>query len=109
MIRLCTLLFMWQVIGVSMFSVFTFSMNETSSNNMVVYSEKNSKQTEFYSLELTTIIAEEVDELFEIEIEQTQDDSIDIQFSPQKCFNLYQKIYQKIFIDLPFSPPEVAV
>ncbi len=109
MIRVCTLLFIWQIIGVSLFSIFTISINDTSTNDMLVYSQKNSRQTELYSLELTTIIAEEVDELFEIEIEKPKDDSIDIQFSPRKSFNLYQKIYQKIFIDLPFSPPEVAV
>ena len=109
MIRLCTLLFMWQIIGVSMFSVFVISTHETRTNDMLVYSEKDSKQERFYSLELSSIIAEEVDELFEIEIEKNNDNSIDMELSTLTCFNLYQNIYQIIFIDLPFSPPEEIV
>ncbi len=109
MIRLCALLFIWQIIGVSVFSILTISINLKSTNNMLVFSEKDAKQAEFYSLELSSVIAEEVDELFEIEVEKTKDNSLELIFSKKLFFKLNQKKYQNIFIDLPFSPPETRV
>jgi hypothetical protein len=108
-ILLFVVVFIWQIIGISLISIHTLSKTTNYQVENQSFSDKETKHSEIYSLEFANMVAEETDELFELELDKPYTDENSWDFSKRTRFNLTSRLYKNTFIDLPYSPPELTV
>jgi hypothetical protein len=108
-ILLFVVVFIWQIIGISLISIHTLSKTTNYQVENQSFSDKETNHSEIYSLEFANMVAEETDELFELELDKPYSDENSWNFSKCTCFILACRFYKNIFIDLPDSPPELTV
>lgn len=108
-ILLFVVVFIWQIIGISIISIHTLSKTTLYLSETPSFSDKQTNHSEIYSFEFVNMVAEETDELFELELDKSYMHENSWDFSTKTCFNHENRFYKNIYIELPYSPPELTV
>jgi hypothetical protein len=108
-ILLFAFVFIWQIIGISIISIHTLSKPTQFQSETSSFSDKQTNHSEIFSLEFANMVAEETDELFELELGKYHEHENSWDFSTKTCFNQTSRFYKNTYIELPYSPPELTV